>query len=141
MAMDMEQIEAEVARRLAAILRPGSPNEIAVVDLRQWAVEYLKTYNEELSRFPKLASKPHWELWMMDARSEDALFAVLIFRPGGMEFLCGTGDGFAVKRFAESDFADDVDQLPAEMSRLFAVPDGILHLSRGEAETWLGRGW
>jgi hypothetical protein len=63
------------------------------------------------------------------------------FRPGGTEFLCGIGDAFAIKRFAESDFPDDVEQVAAEMARLFEVPAGRLHLSREEAEGWLGRGW
>jgi len=141
MGMRPEQTETEVARRLATTLRPGSPNEVAAADLRQWAVEYLTEDDGELSRSPELAGKPHWNLWMMDARSEDALFAVLVFRPGGVEFFCGTGDAFAIKRFAESDFPDDVEQLPAEMARLFAVSEGSLHLSREEGEAWLGRGW
>ena len=141
MGMRPEQPEAEVARRLAATLRPGSPNAITAAQLREWAVEYLTEYDEELGRFPRLVGKPHWNLWMMDAQLEDALFSVLVFRPTGVEFLCGTGDAFAIKRFAESDFSDDVEQLPAELARLFAVPEGGLHLSREAAEGWLGRGW
>ena len=141
MGMRPDQPEAEVARRLAATLRPGSPNSMMAAQLREWAVEYLTEYDEELGRFPGLVGKPHWNLWMMDARFEDALFAVLVFRAGGVEFLCGTGDAFAVKRYAENDFPDDVEHLPAKMARLFAIPEGSLHLGREEAEAWLGRGW
>jgi len=90
---------------------------------------------------PHRAEKVHWNLWMMDARLEDALFATLIFRPTGIEFLCGIGDAFEIKRFAESDFPDDVEQLVGEMTRLFSVPTSSVLLSRGDAEAWLGRGW
>ena len=141
MGMRTEQTEVEVARRLAAALRPGSPNAITAAELREWAVEYLRDHDQEAAESPHIARDPHWNLWMMDARFEDALFIVLVFRPGGLEFLCGTGDAFAVKRFAESDFPDDVEQLPAEMARLFEVPEDSLHLSREQAEAWLDRGW
>ena len=30
------------------------------------------------------------------------LFAAVAFRAGGTEFVCGTGDAFAIKRLAES---------------------------------------
>jgi hypothetical protein len=137
--MVREQTEVEVARRLAEAHRPGSPNDITAVELRDWAVEYLSKYDMELMRFPELGGEPHWNLWIVDTRSEDALFAALVFRPGGMEFFCGAGDAFAIKRFAESDFPNKVEQLPAEMARLFAVPDGSLYLGREQAEEWLGR--
>ena len=136
-----EQTEAEIARRLSAALRPGSPNRISAGELREWVVEYLQDFDAEAARFPEEAGKPHWNLWMMDGRLEDALFAAFVFRPGGVEFFCGTGEAFAIKRFAESDFPEDVEELPAEMARLFTVPEGSLRLSREEAEAWLGRGW
>jgi hypothetical protein len=94
-----------------------------------------------LNRFPELAGQPHWNLWVMDARAQDALFAVLVFRPGGVEFLCGTGEAFAIRRFAEKDFPEDVGRLPAAMAVLFAIPEGSLHMGREKAEGWLGRGW
>jgi hypothetical protein len=122
-------------------------NGYTAAELRDWAVEYLAEYDTEMRRFPELARKPHWNLWMMEARSEDALFAALVFRQGGLEFVCGTGDAFAIKRFSESDFPDDVERLPAEIARLFAVCDGSLYMAarmqrRGSAEDgrlWLGR--
>ena len=78
---------------------------------------------------------------MVDARHEDALFAVLVFRPEGAEFFCGTGDAFAVQRFAERDFPDDAGEVAVEMVRLFRVPEGSLLLDREAAVAWLGRSW
>jgi hypothetical protein len=141
MAMGPQQTEAEIACRLAATLLPGSRNEITATQLRTWAIEYLTEYDAELRRFPELVGKSHWNLWMMDARSEDALLAVMIFRPDSLEFLCGTGDAFMIKRFAESDFRNDVEQLPARIVGGFAVPQGRLKLDRETAEIWLPRGW
>jgi hypothetical protein len=136
-----DETNGEVTRRLTATLPPGSPNEITAAELRAWAVEYLRDYDAELSRFPELVGNPHWNLWMMDVRLEDAMFAALVFRPGGVEFFCGTGEAFAIKQFADSDFPDDVEQLRAEMVRRFVVPESSLLLGREEAEAWLGRGW
>jgi hypothetical protein len=136
-----EQTEAEITRRLTAALQPGSPNGISAGNLRKWVVGHLQRYDDELANFPDEVGKPHWNLWMIDKRAEDALFAVFVFRSSGVQFFCGTGEAFAVKRFSESEFPDDVEQLPAEMARLFKVPEGSLHLSWEDAEAWLGRGW
>jgi hypothetical protein len=43
--------------------------------------------------------------------------------------------------FCNFTMRDEVERVPAEMARLFAVPEGGLHLGRDEAEAWLGRGW
>ena len=109
--------------------------------MRQWAIEYLDEYDDELVRFPELVGQPHWNLWMMDARFEDALFAVLIFRTDGLEFFCGKGNAFEVKRFAECDFPDNPDEVLAMMAARFSIPKGSVRLGRRAAETWLGRGW
>jgi hypothetical protein len=134
-------VDAEIARRLDATPAPGSPNRISAQQLKEWAVEYLHDYDDELARFPELAGQPHWNLWMLDARYEDALFAVLLFRPEGVEFFCGTGNAFAVKGFAESHLADDPNDVLAEMSERFSIPEGTGHLDRQAAEEWLGRSW
>ena len=63
----------EIDRRLAAALVPGSSNTITALDLCKWAVGHLQEYDKELARFPQEAGKPHWNLWMMDARHEDAI--------------------------------------------------------------------
>jgi hypothetical protein len=78
---------------------------------------------------------------MSDARIEDALFVVLLFRPGWVEFICGTGNAFAIRGFAGRDFPGDIEQMPSELSRRFSCPAGRLALDREAALGWLGRGW
>jgi hypothetical protein len=136
-----KDVAAEIARRLAAARLPGSPNEFSAAEIHELAVQYLGYHDEEVQEHCTLTGQPHWNLWMADGEWEGALFAVLVFRPGGIEFLCGTGHARAIKTFAESDFPDDVEQVPAELARLFAVPAGSLRLSHKAAEGWLGRGW
>jgi len=109
--------------------------------MKEWAVEYLSDYDDELARFPELAGRPHWNLWMMDARYEDALFAVLIFRADQVEFFCGTGNAYEVKRFAESAFPDNPDEVLGMMKARFSIPGGSVRFERQSAETWLGRSW
>jgi hypothetical protein len=135
------QTEAAIDRRIAATLPTGSPNAMTVAELRELAVEYLQDHDQEVAENFSIAGEPHWDLWMMDARLEDALFIVLVFHPHGVEFFCGTGDAFAIKRFAGSEFPDDPGALFTEMSRRFAVPQGRLCLDRAAAEAWLGRSW
>ena len=137
----LEDMATENDRRLAVTRVPGSPNRFTAAEIRDLAVEYLRFHDEELREFPEIAGQPYWNLWMADAQLEDAQFAALVFRLGGADFLCGTGDAFAIKRFAESDFPDDVEQVPAELARLFAVPAPGLHLNHKIAEGWLGRSW
>ena len=132
---------AEIERRLAATRAPGSPNGFTASEVRDFAAEYLADHDQEVADTPHLEGEPHWNLWMADAEIESALFAVLLFRPGGVEFVRGTGDAFAIKRFAESDFPDDTEQVPADLARRFAVPAGGVRFGREVAEEWLGRGW
>ena len=132
--------DAAIAARLNAAT-PDSPNRINAQELKEWADEYLRDYDGELARFPAQAGRPHWNLWMRDARPEDALFAVLIFREGTLEFFCGTGDASAVRRFAESHPADSPGALFAEMSERFTIPEGGCQLGRQAAEKWLSRAW
>jgi hypothetical protein len=141
MARRQNAVDAEIAGRLDTTPEPGSPNRIRVEKLREWAVEYLASTDEELAQFPELAGRPHWNLWMMDARYEDALFAVLIFRADGMEFFCGTGNAYKVKRFAERDFPDNPDEMLGMMKTIFSIPRGSIRLDRKAAEKWLGRSW
>jgi hypothetical protein len=135
-----QQTGAEIARRLAALTRPDSANAIAAQELRGWVAGYLRRHDDELARSPDEAGRPHWDLWMKDFLPGDAVFAAFVFRPGGVEFFCGTGDWYAIKRFAESEFPDDPERVPAEMRRRFAVPEASLHLGREAAAEWLGRG-
>ena len=133
--------EAEIAGRLNDTVAAESPNRVATEEIRCWAGDYLRDYDEELAHFPDLAGQSHWNLWMRDARPDDALFAVLIFRPDGVEFFCGTGKAAKIKSFSERDFPESHDDLLAEMSHRFSIPAGSVRLSRGAAEKWLGRTW
>jgi hypothetical protein len=134
-------VGAQIALRLDTAPVPGSPNRIRVQQLREWAVAYLSDHDEEVARFPELAGEPHWNLWMMDARYQDALFAVLIFRADAMEFFCGTGNACEVKGFAERDFPGDPDDVLGMMTARFSIPGGSVRFDRPAAEEWLGRGW
>jgi hypothetical protein len=141
MANGRKVVDAQIALLLDTTPSADSPNRIRAQQLREWAVEYLGACDEELARFPELAGRPHWTLWMMDARYEDALFAVLIFRADGMEFVCGTGNAYEVKRFAESDFPDNTDELLGVMKARFSIPGRSVRVDRQAAEQWLGRAW
>ena len=131
----------EIACRLEATPAPGSPNRVDVDTLRGWALEYLQFNGEELARFPELTGQTHRNLWMRDARLDDALFVVLIFRAEGVEFFCGTGEACAIKTFAENDSPDDPDDVLAMMTTQFSIPEGSIQLPRKTAEKWLGCGW
>jgi hypothetical protein len=141
MAKRQDVVEAAIANQLAATPDSGSPNGITARELREWVVEYLNDYDDELARFPELSGQPHWNLWMRDARYEDALFAVLIFRADAVEFFCGTGNAYEIKRVAESDFADNPDEMLEMMKARFSIPRGGVRFERQAAEKWLGRSW
>jgi hypothetical protein len=134
-------VGGEIAKRLDTTPVPGSPNRICAEQLKECAVEYLRYYDDELARFPALNGQPHWNLWMRDARYEDALFVVLIFRAEQLEFFCGTGNGFQVRGFAESQIAADPNKVLAAMAARFSIPEGSSHFDCQAAEKWLGRGW
>jgi hypothetical protein len=141
MAERRQPVEAEIGRRLDAALTTDSPNRITAAELREWTLEYLRERDEDVAEFPEEAGKAHWDLWMMDARLEDALFAALVFRPDGVEFFCGTGDSFKVRHFCGHDFPEEPGDLFEAMRQQFAIPEDSLHLGRKTAEEWLGRGW
>ncbi len=79
---------------------------------------------------------------MNDARLEDAMFVVLVFRERDVEFFCGTGNAFEIRSFdvVIAETPDDFESLHELMQERFSVPDESLHLKRKEAEAWLGRG-
>jgi hypothetical protein len=132
------RVEKRIAQRLANALQPGSPNEVSAASVREWALEYLAWYCEMLTQCPQSIGDTHWDLMIQDGRWEDALFAVLIFRPDGIEFFCGTGEALAIREFAES--SNQMKRLLEKMQKRFLVPDESLHLKLKEAEAWLGRG-
>lgn len=141
MAKHLLSVDAQIALLLDATTSPASPNRFSAQELRDLALKYLKDYDEELARFPQLAEQPHWNLWMDDSRYQNALFAVLIFWPNEAEFFCGIGNAFDVKKFAESDFPTNPNEVLPVMSQRFSIPQGSIRLDRQEAVKWLGRGW
>ena len=135
-----EAVAAEIDRTLAATLVPGSPNTITAAELREWAVEYLADHDSELARFPELTGQAHWNLWMMDAELDDALFAAVVFAPSGVQVVCGTGNSFDIRSW-DSDHPANPPGLEAELRRDFRVPEAAVSIGRADAEAWLGRGW
>jgi hypothetical protein len=125
---------------LAVVAAPDSPGHISAQEVCDWAAEYLQDQDEERARLPDLAGEPHWNLWMNDARYEDAVFVVLVFLPAGLEFFCGRGDSFQVRHFCEHDFPDDLLETYEAMRGRFTIP-AILRIDRRTAERWLGRSW
>jgi hypothetical protein len=137
----MEYAITELARRLHDAPLSGSRNSISLDELKKWAVEYLDEYDDELARFPKLVGQPHWNLWMIDMSIPDALFAVLVFRPDGLEFFCGTGDGYKIREFSEHEIFESPGEMLLAMNQRFRIPESALVLDRSSAEEWLGRSW
>lgn len=132
---------AEIAVRLAAVRAPDSPDEFTADELRDLALEYLAEYDDDVREEPDLKGEPHWNVWLSDSDPARALFVALIFRPRGLEFFCGSGEAGAITAFAEDEFPDEVDDVPAEMAKRFAVPGGSLHVVKRDGLAWLGRGW
>ncbi len=91
MAKPVKLVVAEIGRRLATAAAAGSPNQMSPAELRDLAIEYLAEKDEEQVAIPPIAGQSHWNLWFVDARLEDTLFAVLVFWPDRLEFVCGTG--------------------------------------------------
>jgi hypothetical protein len=140
MAKQARSLDAEIGRRLAAAAAPGSPNAMSAGELRELAVEYLAEKDAERAAIPHIAGLPHWNLWAADARLEDALFAVLVFWPDRLEFICGTGDGMELRGW-DSDEPANPEGLVGELRAAFRVPQAPLVADRRAAEAWLGRGW
>jgi hypothetical protein len=135
----VKQTEDKIAQMLKDATLSDCPNRISVQELRDWATKYLQEHDEELKCFPEDAGMRHWNLWMNDTRSEDALFAVLVFFPEEVEFFCGTGDSFKVRHFCGHDFPNDLRELFDAMRKLFTIADKPIRLDRATAERWLGR--
>ncbi len=136
----VQQVAAEIDRCLTTTRVPGSPNKNTAAELRELAVEYLGDRDVELRVHPWIAGRPHWNLWMCDSDLDDALFVVFAFRPEGVEFVCGTGNSFAIRSWDPDAPADDAG-LDMELRRDFRVPEPTTVFSRLDAEAWLGRGW
>jgi hypothetical protein len=139
-AKPVKLVVAEIGRRLATAAAPGSPNQMSPAELRDLAIEYLAEKDEEQVAIPHIAGLSHWNLWFVDARLEDTLFAVLVFWPDRLEFVCGTGYGIELRGWDSDDPANPAC-LAAELRAAFRVPEPPLTIDRRAAEAWLGRSW
>jgi hypothetical protein len=137
----LKPIGAELYRRLEAARIPGSENRITSQNLREWACDYLGRRDEEFGGNSAQARRPHWDLWMKDGDLENALFAVLLFRPTEVEFFCGTGDSYQVRHFCEHDAPKSPDHLFERMQQRFRISRRPWRISRTKAKQWLGRDW
>lgn len=132
-------IEAEIDRRIAAAIAPDSPNDLTAEEFRELAFDYLWQAEDYNRAYPQYADLPHWDLWMIDAQPENALFVVLIFRHDGIEFFCGTGEAYQIDAYRDG--IQNADQAFDIMSDHLNVPQPALRIERSAAEEWLGRGW
>jgi hypothetical protein len=141
MASRAKWIEREIDGRLRTARVLGSPNRMTGKEIHQWAVEYLQSHDEELADYPEQANLSHWDLLMVDSQLQDALFAVLVFKPNELEFFCGTGYALDVRHYCGHDFPDDPADLFRSMRERFRISEKSLRLERPAAELWLGRKW
>jgi hypothetical protein len=136
----MNSIEDSLGLKLAASPQPGSENRITLAELREWVLEYLREWDEEVARFPELAAEPHWNLWMADYdRERDAMCVGMIFGSGGIEIACGTGNRDAIRQFGEDEFPEDLHRILPELRRRLSENRQTETLPRTLAESWLGR--
>jgi hypothetical protein len=132
---------AQIAEQLAVTCSPCASNPMSADQVREYALEYLGYLDEDAEVHPDAHRVPHSNLWMHDGDYQNAIFAVLIFRKDDIEFVCGVGNAYAIKRFAENEEPDDIDEIPSELMKRFRVPCGTARFSRAAAEKWLGRSW
>ena len=128
-------VDAEIDRRLAAAGPPGTPTGLTAAALRHLAADYLTADDE---RVRTRARGPHWNVWLSDAREPLAVFAVLVFRPDGLDFFCGAAAPADVHAFATAGPPDAAGVYAALRDR-FPIPAEPLRLDRVTAQAWLGR--
>lgn len=135
----LAQTKSKIVALLAAAFKDGK-DRIRQQELRTWAAEYLGDYDEEVVRFPRIATESHWNLWMQDTGSDRyAPFTLILFRPATMELFCGRGDSNRVRVLVESDFPEDAEKIIKVMRRKFSLSQEPLTIDRQVAEAWLGR--
>ena len=106
--------------------------------VRQWLLDYLKRYDDELKRFPNLLHEPHFDLLMADYdRNREGLFVVAVFQSNEVSFLVGRGDSLKVREFAESTFPDNVLNVFPELSKQFHVFSQPLSVIRSNFDSWI----
>lgn len=126
---------------LASVNEAGRPGSFTVPELRDLVVEYLNDFDDELALCPSLADSGHWNQWMDDTDLNDALFAVVIVRPSGLEFFCGRGQARAIRDFFDN-WVGDVDALlrEARKRKRLTIQEGVVRVDKRATENWLHRG-
>jgi hypothetical protein len=132
-------VVAELDRRLTAATPPAARSRLTAAGLRHLAVEYLRYHDELVVWERDLARRPHWNLWASDAQESAAVFAVLVFRPDGVEFFCGTGAVADVHRLFETRSPVPASDVYATLRDHFPISEPALRLDRPTAEAWLDR--
>ena len=134
-------VAAQIAEQLAWTCTPCARHPMSADQVREYAPGYLGYLDEELLQFPDVKHIPHSNLWMHDGDSENAIVVAILFRQDEIEVVCGVGDAHDIKRFAENEEPEDVEQVPSEFLKRLRVAAGPIRFSRAEAEEWLGRSW
>lgn len=130
---------AEIDRRLATATPPAARSRLTAAALRHLAHDYLHHRDDLCLRGLAAGRVPHWNLWAADADAPRTVFAVLIFRPTGLEFFCGTAPARELHDSLDAGIAPDPDEVYRILSRAFPIPEEPLRLDRPTAEAWLGR--
>ena len=135
----LSKLAAEIDRRLTTATPPGTEARLTAAGLRHLAVEYLRYHDDLVVWERDLTRQPHWNLWASDARAPAAVFAVLVFRPDGFEFFCGTGAVPDVHRLFETRSPVPAGDVYATLRERFPVNEPPLRVDRPTAEAWLDR--
>jgi hypothetical protein len=130
-------VDAEIDRRLTAAAPPGVAIGLTSAVLRGLAADYLNFHDDVILFDATHVRRPHWNVWLSDAREPLAMFAVLVFRPDGVEFFCGAGSAADVHAACEAGPA--ADTVYAVLREQFPIAEEPLRLDRPTAEAWLGR--
>jgi hypothetical protein len=127
----------ELAQLLAASQELRSENFLTLENVRESIAEYLAMHAEEVQRFPKEKKRPHWSLIAADYDSKkDAQFLAMHFSKDKVTFLAGRGEILKVRRFVESDFPENPNEVLPELAKLFDTsPHYATYLSA--VEEWL----
>ena len=135
------QVHTRITELIDTTVSVDAPGYISPEDVRDWLIDYLKSCDEDYQRFPQERKDAHWDLYMNDSEPDEAFFAAVIFHKSGLDFFCGTGDGYEIKTFCECDFRGQPNELYDEMKTRFQIKMECEHLPRAHAEVWLARTW
>jgi len=137
--MRLAALIAEIDRRLVSAAPPGVRTGLTADVLCHLAIEHLHNYDQYALHTPAAARRTHWNLWVSQEGEPTGVFAVLVFGPAGIEFLCGAAPKADMHAFLHGRDLPDPPELFDRLRREFPVPDDTLVIDRPTAEAWLGR--